>query len=223
MDLTFPQPMNKPASTSFGGTDNLDLDTLDEMIAFVLQNRSEILESVKGETFKFNLASLPNVLKGNILRYYNTASVFSSNFSLKHNVSPFNSGQGFTSTTSTQESPLGELYETYTVTDASNSYTLHLNSGQAGFLPVAGKTYQYGLVCRGVGSSIGKEVVFGFYKPARVNKKVKLPKKWALVLTDKVVNDSSDFNLYMHGTGQGATMALGDQLDVAMYFVLEVS
>jgi hypothetical protein len=156
------------------------------------------------------------------MKDFNTLSVFNSSFNLAHNQPPFSSGSGFTSQTSVADSFLGEKFETYTVTNASNSYTLHLNSGYSGFLPVSNKTYQFALIVRGVGSSIGKEITLGFYKPSRVEFKKKLSEEWTLHITDPVKNDSSDFNLYIHGTGRGATMLSGEKFEVAGYFVLQV-
>lgn len=185
--------------------------------------RTALNTKVTGETFLFDMITLPLIVKANMETYYSTPEIFNSYYSLKHNTAPFFGGRGVSSVTSTDNSPLDEKYETFTCLDSVNSFTLHL-VGKAGgvFDPIPNKTYRFYMVVRGVGASIGKKITLGFYRPARVETVVELTENWRLLSSEVAIHDSTKLNIYTHMSGRGADLVVGEQMEVAALYIQQL-
>lgn len=178
----------------------------------------KILVEKQHESAAASIAFLPKNLAASMEANYSTPSIFNGFYQLDGTVAPFSGSAGVAYSESVELSPLGQPYSILNCTDAINSFGLHLANTSSTFNPLAGKSYTAYWVVRGTGNSVGKKITVGWYQASRVQAQVTLGASWTLAQVT-AVHTKSEFNCYVHLTGQGANLVVNDEAHVAALYI----
>ena len=89
---------------------------------------------------------------------------------------------------------------------------------------IQNKTYKMTFIMRGVNDSIGKRVGLGIWKITGQSQNFSILKEaWDFAESEEVINNNVDsFNFFLQLNGEGANLAVNEEVDVAALYIKEI-
>ena len=137
---------------------------------------------------------------------------------MNNNSGPFSGGNNVSSVTSRENSFIGVPYERCTCL-SSDSYTLPLPLNQTNIN--GGNFYILRLLIRAIDTSIGKKISFGIRRENGNDTGITntLKNDWQLVESDRVLFNSTVFNIFVRLEGNSANLSPNDNIDFAAFYI----